>query len=137
LVKLEANSSAARRIDDKIIPMINIIFLLLMFFLIVGNISELVDEDVVPPRSTSTTVSTSAGAEWLLTRDGVVVLDGQPVGLDQLAAQLEVTGPLPERIILRADGNANSGALMTLMELLRKHGVETISLVTINHDGDS
>ena len=137
MIKLEANSSAARRIDDKIIPMINIIFLLLMFFLIVGNISELVDEDVVPPRSTSNTVSTSAGAEWLLTRDGVVVLDRQPFGLGQLAAQLEVTGPLPARIILRADGNANSGALMPLMELLRKHGVETISLVTINHDGDS
>jgi len=137
LIKLEANSSAARRIDDKIIPMINIIFLLLMFFLIVGNISELVDEDVVPPRSTSNTVSTSGGAEWLLTRDGVVFLDGQPVGLSQLAAQLEVAGPLPERIILRADGNANSGALMPLMELLRKHGVETISLVTINNDGDS
>jgi len=137
LIKLETNSSAARRIDDKIIPMINIIFLLLMFFLIVGNISELVDEDVVPPRSTSNTLSTSAGTEWLLTRDGVVVLDGQAVGLSQLAARLEVAGPLPERIILRADGNANSGALMPLMELLRKHGVETISLVTINHDGDS
>jgi len=137
LIKLETNSSAARRIDDKIIPMINIIFLLLMFFLIVGNISELVDEDVVPPRSTSNTLSTSAGTEWLLTRDGVVVLDGQAVGLSQLAARLEVSGPLPERIILRADGNANSGALMPLMELLRKHGVETISLVTINHDGDS
>jgi len=137
LIKLETNSSAARRIDDKIIPMINIIFLLLMFFLIVGNIFELVDEDVVPPRSTSNTLSTSAGTEWLLTRDGVVVLDGQAVGLSQLAARLEVSGPLPERIILRADGNANSGALMPLMELLRKHGVETISLVTINHDGDS
>ena len=137
MIKLEANSSAARRIDDKIIPMINVIFLLLMFFLIVGNISELVDEDVVPPHSTSNTVSTSAGAKWLLTRDGVVVLDGQPVGLSQLAAQLEVAGSLPERIILRADGNAKSGALMPLMELLRKHGVETISLVTINHDGDS
>lgn len=137
MIKLETNSSAARRIDDKIIPMINIIFLLLMFFLIVGNISELVDEDVVPPRSTSNTLSTSAGTEWLLTRDGVVVLDGQAVGLSQLAARLEVAGPLPERIILRADGNANSGALMPLMELLRKHGVETISLVTINHDGDS
>lgn len=137
MIKLEANSSAAKRIDDKIIPMINIIFLLLMFFLIVGNISELVDEDVVPPRSTSNTVSTSAGIEWLLTREGVVVLDGQPVGLSQLAARLEVAGPLPKRIILRADGNANSGALMPLMELLRKHGVETISLVTINHDGDS
>ena len=136
MIKLEANSSAAKRIDDKIIPMINIIFLLLMFFLIVGNISELVDEDVVPPRSISNTVSTSAGSEWLLTRDGVVVLDGQAVGLSQLAAQLEVAGPLPKRIILRADGNASSGALMPLMELLRKHGVETISLVTINQDGD-
>lgn len=137
MIKLEATTSAGKRIDDKIIPMINIIFLLLMFFLIVGNISELVDEDVVPPRSSSNTVSTPASTEWLLTRDGVVVLDGQAIDMARLAVQLEEAGPLPARIILRADGNGRSGALMPLMELLRRHGVETISLVTINDDGGS
>jgi biopolymer transport protein ExbD len=137
LIKLEATNSAVKRIDDKIIPMINIIFLLLMFFLIVGNISELIDEEVVPPRSTSNTVSTTASTGWLLTRDGVVVRDGQAIDLPRLAVQLEGAEPLPARIILRADGNAHSGTLMPLMDLLRKHGVETIALVTINDDGDS
>ncbi|MEE4146991.1 MAG: biopolymer transporter ExbD [Halieaceae bacterium] len=137
MIKLEASNSTAKRIDDRIIPMINIIFLLLMFFLIVGNISELVDEDVVPPRSSSNTVTASVGTEWLLTRDGVVMLDGQALGLSQLAAQLEAAGALPERITLRADGNAHSGALLPLLDLLRSHGVEKIALVTINEDGGS
>ena len=141
LIKLEAATPGGKRIDDKIIPMINIIFLLLMFFLIVGNISELVDEDVVPPRSTSNTVSTSAGTDWVLTRDGVIVFGGQAFDLPrlagQLAAQPATAGPLPNRIVLRADANAHSGALIPLMDLLRRHGVEKISLVTINDDGGS
>jgi biopolymer transport protein ExbD len=135
LIKLEATTSAGKRIDDKIIPMINIIFLLLMFFLIVGNISELVDEDVVPPRSASKSTSTSAGTDWVLTRDGVIVFGGEAFDLPQLAGQLATAEPLPKHIILRADANAHSGALMPLMDLLRGHGVEKISLVTINDDG--
>lgn len=135
MIKLEVSPPAGKRIDDKIIPMINIIFLLLMFFLIVGNVSELVDEDVVPPRSTSNTVSTSASTDWVLTRDGAIVLGGQPFELASLDAHLATLQPLATRIILRADANAHSGALMPLMDLLRRHGVEKISLVTINQDG--
>ncbi len=137
MIKLEATPPAGKRIDDKIIPMINIIFLLLMFFLIVGNISELVDEDIIPPRSTSNTASTSASTEWVLTRDGAIVLGGQSFELAELDGELAAAPPLPKRIILRADANAHSGALMPLMALLRRHGVEKISLVTINDDGGS
>ncbi len=137
LIKLETITSGGKRIDDKIIPMINIIFLLLMFFLIAGNISELVDEDVVPPRSTTNTTFAAAGADWVLTRDGAIVLGGQAYDLPQLAGKLDAAGSLPKRIILRADASAHSGALIPLMDLLRSHGVEKIALVTINDDGGS
>jgi biopolymer transport protein ExbD len=88
LIKLDTPPATTKRIDEKIIPMINIIFLLLMFFLIAGNISELVREDVVPPRSSSTVVAISAHTDWILARDGTIILYEQEMNLRQVAAWL-------------------------------------------------
>ena len=137
MIKLDAPEHSAKRIDEKIIPMINIIFLLLMFFLIVGNISELVREDVIPPRSASAGVSVGAPAQWLLARDGTIIMGEQEMRLDQVFAWLAAPGnSLPKRIVLRVDGGALTGSLLPLMDLMRDHGVEKIALVTINDDGN-
>tara|TARA_R110001592_G_scaffold363248_4_gene682215 strand:+ start:68185 stop:68601 length:417 start_codon:yes stop_codon:yes gene_type:complete len=137
MIKLDAPVQSTKRIDEKIIPMINIIFLLLMFFLIMGNISELVREDVIPPRSSSAGVSLGAPAEWILARDGTIVMGEQEMRLDQVFTWLAAPGnSLPKRVLLRVDGAALSGALLPLMDLMRDHGVEKIALVTINEDGN-
>jgi biopolymer transport protein ExbD len=39
-----------------------------------------------------------------------------------------------ERVVLRADAATRSGVLIPVMDILRDHGVKTISLVTINED---
>ena len=136
MIRLDPGDAAGRRIDDKIIPMINVIFLLLMFFLIVGNISKLVNEEVVPPRSSTNTVTTAADTDWVLARDGRLFVAGEAVSLAEFAARLEhPAAPLPRTVVLRADAAARSGALLPLMDLLRDHGVARISLVTINDDG--
>ncbi len=133
MIRLSTPNSNARRIDEKIVPMINIIFLLLMFFLIAGNVSKLVREDVVPPVSTSHSVTASADTDWLLARDGTIVLRSKSMNLTELATWLVETGQqLPATVVLRADARARSGALLPLMKLLRDHGVEKVSLVTLN-----
>jgi len=135
VIKLAAPAHAAKRIDEKIIPMINIIFLLLMFFLIMGNISELVREDVIPPRSASAGVSLGTPAEWILASDGTIIVQEREMHLDQVSAWLDAPGNgLSERVLLRVDGGAHSGALLPLMDLMREHGVKKIALVTINDD---
>lgn len=136
MIRLDVPTRPVKRIDEKIIPMINIIFLLLMFFLIAGNISELVREDVIPPRSHSNTVSTSAHTDWILARDGTIILREKEMNLQQLATWLtRADNSLPRRLTLRADASTPSGTLLPLMDLMRDHGVEKISLVTINDDG--
>ena len=135
MIKLNTPGQSGKNIDEKIIPMINIIFLLLMFFLIAGNISDLVNEDVIPPRSSSNTVSTSPNTDLILARDGTIIRGEQDLNLQQLASRLDAGDRLPRRIIVRADAGAHSSALLPLMDLLREHGVEKISLVTINDDG--
>lgn len=135
MIKLQATKSETNRIDEKIIPMINIIFLLLMFFLIVGNISELVREDVVPPRSTSAGVAVAAPAEWILARDGAIILGEQEMNLDDVFAWLATPGnSLPSRVLLRVDGGATSAMLLPLMDAMRDYGVKKIALVTISDD---
>ena len=137
MIKLDTPPATTKRIDEKIIPMINIIFLLLMFFLIAGNISELVREDVVPPRSSSTVVAISAHTDWILARDGTIIVFEQEMNLRQVAAWLAAEkNSLPQRIVLRADAGTPSGMLLPLMDLMRDHGVDKISLVTINDDGN-
>ena len=122
MIKLHAPERSIKRIDEKIIPMINIIFLLLMFFLIAGNISELVREDVVPPRSTSGALSVSPPAEWILARDGTIIMQEREMRLEQIATWLATPeNSLPDSVVLRVDGNALSGALLPLMDLMRDH----------------
>ena len=47
--RLEASNLAS--IDDRIMPLINIVFLLLIFFLVAGAIREVEPVEVDPPRS--------------------------------------------------------------------------------------
>lgn len=137
MIKLDAPEQKIKRIDEKIIPMINIIFLLLMFFLIAGNISELVGEDVIPPHSTSSLVSVSGPTDWVLARDGAIFVGDQEMRLEQVATWLAAPGNrLPERVVLRVDGGALSRSLLPLMDLMRDHGVQKIALVTINDNGN-
>jgi len=135
VIKLSAPRAEAKKVDEKIIPMINIIFLLLMFFIIAGNISELVRDDVTPPRSRTALVSTAQPVQWVLSREGAIILGEKKMTEQQFAAWLSQPENRPaERVVLRADAATRSGLLIPVMDILRDHGVKTISLVTINED---
>jgi len=132
MITLNVPVSSGKRIDEKIIPMINIVFLLLMFFIIAGSLSEMSHEEVVPPRSSSDTPPASTDIDWILARDGTIILRHKQLSLQQLAILVaDEGGKLPSYVTLRADANTPSGKLLPLMDLMRDYGVKRISLVTI------
>ena len=53
MIRLSRPQARARDHDDKLVPMINVIFLLLMFFLIAGNLRPLFGKEQLVPRSLS------------------------------------------------------------------------------------
>lgn len=132
MIDLKPVEAQPRQLDDKIIPMINVIFLLLVFFLIAGSLTELEREGVRPPRSDSAPVSGGSENEWLLRADGVIIADGQQYTLDEFRQWLS----RPDQVIprsqqVRADASAQASELLPLMKMLREHGVERMALVTI------
>ena len=120
-----------RNESENTLPLINVVFLLLIFFMIAGRLSEADPFQVMPPESSS---EIHPGERDLLVHvdaQGAVALEGQPIAAEHLAA--EVTRLLPESgvVRLKADGAADAAQVVDVMESLREAGVERLHLLTV------
>jgi biopolymer transport protein ExbD len=119
--------------DARILPLINIVFLLLIFFMVAGRLSSSDPFEVTPPDSASAGEAQLDGAEILLGSDGALALDGQEVDRATLLARLERrlqdAPDLPLR--LRADQGGAARGLVALMQDLRRLGAHEVTLITL------
>jgi biopolymer transport protein ExbD len=124
----------SRPVREPIGPLVDVVFLLLVFFLLAGTLEPVPPLRVEPPRSQS--ARTESGEHrpltLLLAGDGRVGLDGQVVDPGEFASRLAV--PLAEQpgrpVRLIADAEAGSGGVLMLLAELRRLGAGEIALVT-------
>lgn len=125
----------ARRTDDdgRILPLINVVFLLLIFFMVVGKLSVFDPFAVTPPTSRSEGLSDEQEMIVLVAADGRLALDGAVVDEAALktavAERMQTDQRTPVR--LKADANAEAVRVVAVMELLRDAGVKQVSLLTL------
>lgn len=119
--------------DTRILPLINIVFLLLIFFMVAGQLSTSDPFEVAPPEAANAGEARLEGAEILLGSSGDLALDGREMDCAALLGSLEQrlrTAPdLPLR--LRADQGGKAQALVALMQDLRSLGARDVVLVTL------
>lgn len=120
-------------VDINLAPLIDVVFLLLIFFMVAGRLTAGDPFEVAPARSARAGATGDGGAEILLGRGGQLALDGAAMTraalLPALAARLEAAPGLPVR--LRADAAAPAATLVALTRDLRRAGAGEISLVTL------
>ncbi len=115
-----------REMGESIVPMINVVFLLLIFFLMTAQITPPAPFEVAPPRG-------GTGAELARAPTLHVAADGQvgfedlvgDAALDAVAAARAAAGPLP----VRADAGLEATALAALMRRLAERGVPQVEIV--------
>jgi biopolymer transport protein ExbD len=119
--------------DQALIPLINVVFLMLIFFMVVGRLAPSSLFVVEPP---SAQVGEAADAnDWvvLVSAEGQLARSGQPLALDQLMAQLEsagATGTFPD-LTLKADAALEAGTLREILQSLRAVNLKQVRLTTI------
>lgn len=125
---------SARDNEARILPLINVVFLLLIFFMLAGRFSSLDPFEVEPPRSASEQLPGAQTLEILVAADGRMAVDDRVVEATQLRQILqERLNEEPDiRIRLRADGRADTPDIVSLMELLREVGVASLHLLTLS-----
>src|SRR5690606_38240447 len=119
--------------DDNLIPLINIVFLLLVFFMVAGQISSISDPGIDAPLSESQKPVEAAELEMVTTADGALSLGGQPLLLDELqpAVQSAMAAATELRVALKADRSVKASDLDPVLTVLREQGVSTITLHTV------
>ncbi|WP_439514705.1 ExbD/TolR family protein [Oceanibaculum nanhaiense] len=119
-----------RNSDEGIIPLINVVFLLLIFFMLAGKLSQIDPFEVTPPDSASESLPDGSTLTVLVGADGRIAFDGKPMELEALPAALAEHAKDGAVLRLKADQQAEADRVIEVMESLRAAGIEKLSLLT-------
>ena len=122
--------------EENVLPLINIVFLLLIFFLIAGAMTIPDLFPVEPPVSDSETPAAPVETIVLIGADGQISLQNKLIAADQLHALARAIikqKPL-QPFKLKADSQAASGRVISAIEALRNAGVQQTLLITSQDD---
>lgn len=124
-------------LDDRLIPLINIVFLLLIFFLLAGQISNQQNHRIAAPVSSSE--KPAQHWHWLLEMDADRSLrfNSVPLSLEQIPAALTALNadPSPQEVngqrgAIKMDRALQAKDLDAVLDVLRNSGVAKATLLT-------
>ena len=81
--------------DDNLIPLINIVFLLLIFFMIAGKIEQIQDAGLTLPENSQTKPAVAQPITLQLSKDNEIHLNNEVVNFEELPDCLLYTSPSP------------------------------------------
>ena len=136
------NFSRTRRVDPivDVTPLIDIIFQLVLFFMVSTTFISAPGIEVDLPRSSADTVLRDQDdlSIWVA-EDGAVYVDDRPVDFDGLKAALDVAaGDNPNTLImLKADRGVAHGRVVAIMDAARNRGLTQLAIATEIQGSDS
>ncbi|MBY8977088.1 biopolymer transporter ExbD [Rhodobacteraceae bacterium NNCM2] len=126
----------SRQLDDeRILPLINVVFLLLIFFMVVGRLAASDPFEITPPESLSDGAPVSDGLLVAVGANGELALNGEIIDEEALIAQVQEAEATELR--LKSDSTIEAVRVIALIERFRASGVETIRLMTVPGSGEA
>ena len=123
-----------RRELVNITPLIDVVFILLVFFMLAGAIERPEELEVSPPISASDEASNVEDVVILVDKDGSVAFQGtvMPSDFELVRTATVWFAVRPDSSIqLKADADADAARVIEVMELLREAGAQYLVLLTV------
>ncbi|WP_330110991.1 biopolymer transporter ExbD [Methylophaga thalassica] len=121
--------------DDSLVPLINIVFLMLIFFMVAGHISQSDPIKVQPPLSASDTKQIEQPLVIVVSDNGQVAIEQDIVAdnalLPAINKQFEAaTDKEKFRILVKVDGSLPVDRLQHVLSIIKQSGIKRVSLAT-------
>ena len=124
-----SDDQSRRRVSLDISPLLDVVFLLLIFFLVTTTFMPDASMDLELPESTTATQSEIAATVVTVGEDGGVQIDGDSVSMQELERTIAALLPEErEKINVRADARVDYGVIVRIIDALRNAGVDALSL---------
>ena len=116
--------------DANVIPLIDVVFILILYFMLAGSLDQELIEALLPPQSQSLTQPPHQVPFVVVTKDGQVTYDKQVRDDASLTLALNANGHPPPKVALQADTEADAGRVADVIALIGKAGIGDLSLIT-------
>ena len=122
---------------DTILPLINVVFLLLIFFIMTGALHAVDYFNVNPPSSSSEIQGSLDDTIILVGSDGRIAIGNKEMdGADMQLAILDRLAANSGAVVrIKADGRVDAARVVEIMELIEAVGVGRVLLLTLEPDG--
>ena len=123
-------SASHERRPENVVPMINIVFLLLLYFMVAGNLH--IDLEVTPPTSLASVEPPSNVLQIAITAAGNVQYRGRTIAIPQI--ELELQQDFKDQVVqISADAQTEMVLVAQAVGSLSKVGVKQITLLTLKN----
>lgn len=119
-------------------PLIDVIFLLVIFFAVSTTFLETGGLQLELPTSSSTAQREAQDVTVFLGADGTLSFEDEELTREQLAARLRAALEGTERkiVVLRADTRTEHGDVVAVMDLIREAGAESLTIAARSGGAD-
>lgn len=126
----------ARKPSINITPLIDVMFLLLIFFMVSSTFRDYPGIDVTLPKAASAETQDETGHELVVTDAGEYLLDGEAIDAQDLETELRalVVEDPRSAVVLRADEAARFQFVVSAIDAAKKVGVTNLVIPTVLPD---
>ena len=111
-------------------PLIDVVFQLLIFFMLTSNFVLQPGISVKLPKAITSEVISSENLVITLTGQDLLFLNEAPITLAELTTQIKQAAEDKKTVLLRADSSASLGRVVEIWDLCRNAGVPQINIAT-------
>tara|TARA_R110002012_G_scaffold35379_3_gene101067 strand:- start:315 stop:716 length:402 start_codon:yes stop_codon:yes gene_type:complete len=116
---------------ENVLPLINVVFLLLIFFMLAGALEKAELLEITPPETASSGQPGDAMAVLLVAADGRLSFENEILALADIVGRLKAYfAEHPDgRLKLKADAQSDAAMVIALIEELRAVGLKELGLL--------
>ncbi len=121
-----------RRVTINITSLIDVVLLLLIFFMVSTNFIEQPGMKLDLPDSETASSSAGNDLEVIVQSDGDIFLNGNAITIEELRLQFKqiAVESSEQSLLLKADKSVTHGTVMEVMDIARVNGIQTIIIAS-------
>lgn len=119
--------------DINVTPMLDLAYVLLVIFIIMTTAAVQGVKVDLPKTKLSASLAKPGTKAVTISEKGDVFLDAYPISMELLDTRIEqLKGANPSLpVVVKGDGRVHFGKVMTVLELLKRHDITDVGLVTV------
>lgn len=122
-------------VDINLSPLIDMVFLLLIFFMVTTVFVKRTALDVTPPEATTAADAPDAAIVFSVGADGTIRFGDSPVTLNAIPGIYRRQSASADKpVVIVADQRSQTGAAVAVIDACRAAGAEFVSLATRTQD---